>query len=90
VVWHEKGKDDLRGKAEVIRYLEQELRPKTVVSELLEVSTFGDRVRGVDRSKMAGLPDREEEHRCVDYFRFDDQSNIAEIWYCAEQLPATG
>jgi hypothetical protein len=84
IVWHEQGRTDVSRRANVISYLERDLRPRTLLTELLDVSSAGERVRGVERSKMARTPGREDEHRSVTYFRFDDEDNIAEVWYGAE------
>lgn len=87
IVWHEQGGTDVNRRANVISYLERDLRPRTLVTELLDVSSAGDRVRGVERSKMERTPGREDEHRSVSYFLFDDEGDIAEVWYGAEQEP---
>lgn len=87
IVWHEQGRTDVNQRMNVISYLERDLRPRTVVTELLDVSRAGDRVRSVERSKMERTPGREEEHRSVSYFRFDDEGNIAEVWHGVEQEP---
>jgi ketosteroid isomerase-like protein len=85
IVWHEQGRTDVNQRMNVISYLERDLRPRTVVTELLDVSRAGDRLRSVERSKMERTPGREDEHRSVSYFRFDDEGNIAEVWHGAEQ-----
>lgn len=87
IVWHEQGRTDVNQRMNVLSYLERDLRPRTVVTALLDVSRAGDRVRSVERSKMERTPGRKDEHRSVSYFRFDDEGNIAEVWHGAEQEP---
>lgn len=87
IVWHEPGHSDLKGKTMVLGHLERDLRPRILISEILVVARADGRVRGVERSKMERTPGREYEHRNVSYFRFDDEGNIAEVWYGSEQEP---
>jgi hypothetical protein len=71
----------------VIGHLERDLRPRILISEVLDVSSAGDWVRGVERSKMERTPGREDEHHSDSYFRFDDEGSMAEVWYGAEHEP---